>query len=641
MANTGDIRRESGDISPTNYIRPGVEDRSSASILGALGETAIAVDQQLAQKRFGDALETLRSQYITGGSPVVAEAQQGVGAEDDADVGPQLTEGDKRSLKDFASVLNDHDQAVAQGRMSYDSFRIRAERLYRIAISKRPGLAAEFRQTAANLMGMDVVGSTVEVLAQMEGARQRSAKDAADAEFQGMKKKHDVFIDRMKDLNMELPPGINPYTPEFENYIQQVTPNLNRILADVSAAESTGRTAKMLTDQGQIDVGKNTLAFENEVQAGISGSWVAVSSAVNLLEKTGMINNPEAVRAEALKVKTGLDSLRSRLMATGKSLRLDDDTIGAALARINAADQELTAILGNEDQTKMAQNAVSWLKAKTQMAMLSNEQTRQSSVFLSLFPGEISNTLVAKLGADLAVVAGQAMNETAPAKLMAANGYNILTSTLPEVFSDPNADERTIAGGALLTEKALQSMYLIPDRDYNVENFLGSQRGVLTALKQQSRQIEQKFTPDQKESLALDFAGATTNSWRMVQAGLLAKHPAMKGRTSLDLRAPGGQVIVLANPTEAESKAVREANARLRINDVAQVAMALTGAKTKEEALGFVGAQFAPTMTRIRQDAQRREAADKARQATQRQAERSGTGTSQRTKWWLQNPNKG
>jgi hypothetical protein len=148
-----DIRRTVGDITPNTFVRQGIQDNSASTIIGGLAEAGLAVDAGLAKRRFTKAQDILHAQYVVG-SPA-ADALKEDSFSDQTKLSPE----DDRSLRDFQQVLDTHSGARDQGKMNFSSYQLRAERLLRIAIAKRPGLAQEFRSIAGGFVGTDVTGA--------------------------------------------------------------------------------------------------------------------------------------------------------------------------------------------------------------------------------------------------------------------------------------------------------------------------------------------------------------------------------------------------------------------------------------------------------------------------------------------------
>ena len=139
-----DIRRPTGDISPTNYIRPGVENHAVADAITGITKGALSIDAAVQTEKLAAELDAARAGFIVG-SPASQEAYE-LG-DDEADV-----EMDKQ-LQPLRNVLDKKKRAVEQGSITSDRFNLEADVILQQAISKRPGLAPEFRQLHAQYTG--------------------------------------------------------------------------------------------------------------------------------------------------------------------------------------------------------------------------------------------------------------------------------------------------------------------------------------------------------------------------------------------------------------------------------------------------------------------------------------------------------
>lgn len=145
------INRNIGQVSPTNYVNPGVQDNSTAALVGAVGGAALSYDKAVQTRQLDEELEGLRTQWVTKASE-------------------KLSPEDRDAVAQVEQQLQKGKTAVEQGirGMTWDGYRIRGESILRTAIARRPGLAEEFRRVASNTLGTDVVGATALFLAEQE-----------------------------------------------------------------------------------------------------------------------------------------------------------------------------------------------------------------------------------------------------------------------------------------------------------------------------------------------------------------------------------------------------------------------------------------------------------------------------------------
>jgi len=165
-----EFTRQTPDIGVANYIAPGVQDNSAASLLKVVGEGAMAIDTEISKRRFAEELQSLKTARHVG-APSVVDAQE-------AGVAPE----DKAAVDDLRANLSKRKAGADNGVISHQRFLLEGERLLRIAQARRPGLANEFRQMAADYLGSDVVGAGEAFLLNQDEAMIEAAKGKKSAE---------------------------------------------------------------------------------------------------------------------------------------------------------------------------------------------------------------------------------------------------------------------------------------------------------------------------------------------------------------------------------------------------------------------------------------------------------------------------
>jgi len=182
-----EFTRATPDIGFTNFINPGVRDNSTAAAIEGLGNAAIQLDTALAKKRFAEDLENLETARLTG-------FKAGVAAQEENAI--TLSPEDQSAVDEVAAQLGKRQAAAKQGIISDMRYRVEGERLLRMAMAKRPGLAQEFRQMAATFLGTDVVGASRDALLALDEQYENEQKAKKSAE---QKAEEDEFA-RIYDL---------------------------------------------------------------------------------------------------------------------------------------------------------------------------------------------------------------------------------------------------------------------------------------------------------------------------------------------------------------------------------------------------------------------------------------------------------
>src|SRR5688572_32803987 len=101
-----DIRRQTGDVQPTNYIRPGVQSNLAADLVTGITNGAMNIDKAVQTEKLAAELDAARAGFITG-SPATQEAYELGDDEADAEM--------DRQLSPLRTVLDNKKRAVEQG----------------------------------------------------------------------------------------------------------------------------------------------------------------------------------------------------------------------------------------------------------------------------------------------------------------------------------------------------------------------------------------------------------------------------------------------------------------------------------------------------------------------------------------------
>lgn len=532
MAQAQDIRRQQGDVSPNNYVTPGVVDPSAGMMASAIGQgvgAVVEIDKQLATKRFGDAVETLRSQYLAGNVASGQLQDAAEGAEDEADVGYELTGADKSSLKDFEQVLGQSSKAVEQGRMTQDAFRLRGERLYRQAISKRPGLAREFRQVAGDLLGMDVVGASLDILADRE-------KELLQAGAAGAKSKQEAEMDRFKFLRQQFTEAGFPQAglyagpgPEFNAFVNQ---NYEAYQAKVNSNETVRLSAQrvaLLKDQGVVNRTANNALFADRASAVEKGFTGEVNTAIDMLRNSGKINDYQSVETVVQTLMTKLNDSVGQLNASATSDDIDDSARQAALKRLNDTAERMTARLGIAGEGKYAADLVEAMQAEAKYSLLSNDDLRMQTALYALVPPPVADRIAKAQEPTLILASTAAMQGvTSPAgNVVAAKDvlYNVMGSVWPTGRGAPDATSVAAASTAFATLP--RSFYEQEAEQFNFARWSG-QQGLLPAMAAYAPQMK-GMTEEQKQRIASEIAGSAAWGTRVALRRLFQKAPQLQG----------------------------------------------------------------------------------------------------------------
>src|SRR5690606_38717486 len=115
-----EFTRTTPDIGFTNYINPGVVDKSAATAIEGIGNAVIELDANLAKKRFAEELENLELARLAGFKAGVAAQEENASA---------LSPDDQGTVDEVAGQLSKRQAAARQGIISDMRYRVEGERL--------------------------------------------------------------------------------------------------------------------------------------------------------------------------------------------------------------------------------------------------------------------------------------------------------------------------------------------------------------------------------------------------------------------------------------------------------------------------------------------------------------------------------
>lgn len=627
-----DIRRPTADVNPVNYVQPGVVDNSAAVAvegLTKLGAAGVEVDARLAKKRFGEALEALRAQRIASEAPDMGDAEP--------DVGVALAGRDKSSLKDFESVLKRQDSAVTQGRMSQAEYRIRAERLYRIAISKRPGLANEFRSVAANYLGMDVVGATVDELvrAREEEEREKAAK---------VKSAQEMLVERDKFMRQQWyeagVPGVDsiiPGTPQAAEFFSNNMHIFAQRRAAALALKDSTQQVEMNKNAGLINQSVNETNLNDRITALVLDFPTMVNQKIAELEAAGGADDPAMVEALAQNIIAQYDHQVGQLSATFKGDQAVSDTYMAEqLKRMSFLKENLMKAVSGERNANYSKNVLAALQNSARYALLKDPQMAVMEALSGMFTPETTERLFKDQVDGLTVSISNAVRGAGTVENNTAVGGNVVRTLIGATWPRPDVqpDPQDVKGAVEGIDRILTSFFLADNKDFKVANFTkdGTKQGVLTHMNRHAKVVVPTLTQEQKDEITTSMAAAAVNSITVLVQRLYAKSPSLIGKLDKKFHSPDGMGNVFkAKPgvtlSKLEAQAVAEYNRQANASLITDTMKQYSGMKTDKEVWGYIASLYPDV-----QEAQKKhkEQEKKAKPAVGQ----SLTGSS--TLWWRQ-----
>jgi hypothetical protein len=629
-----EIRRDIPDVQPLNYERRPVQDTSFATTLEGVAKQAIQLDAALAERRFDKAQAMLQAQYVVG-SPA-AEALKEDSPSDKVPLSPE----DDRSLRDFQSILNTQVNARDQGRMNYASYQLRAERLLRQAIAKRPGLAQEFRQIAASYVGGDVTGAESRYLADAE---RQMAQDAAAQAKQARDDKWKTYDDRIELLKQHGLGGYalfeGPDDPNFQEYWKNTAPILLQRMEAEQRVSMAENTVKLRNLQNDYRAPENAAVWIAKHEALRSQAAALPDNVRSSLRMNGLENDPQAMRQAMDQASEGIRRSLAEMEAEAVKYNIDPSLRQVYRQRGDELLARFDGLRAIKNDAEYMTAANDLLLATERNGMLNNEEYLRMQVFMRDMPQSVQQLVTAKMEKSMVLLAADILQDTASPELVAKQAPALLPQLVKAIYGgkgkdDPIATARFVS----VAQKALVSYVSQPDQEFRAGAFTRSpttdKPGTMQILHDHATLIVPTLTKDQQRDLTTVMAAATGNSFRVLNQGLYSKYPGLMGKVVLDFQAPNGQVFQLKPGVTLDQLSAVEKAGLIQYNRAAQADLlyrtlqAYSGG-TRADVIRLVGENYSPGQALRQQEEARRRPA----QPTQGGGSAPATRTAP-ARWW-------
>lgn len=622
-----DIRRETQDVNPNTYVRSGVQDTSASTIVGGLAEGGMQIDSTLAKRRLAKAADMLNAQYVVG-SPA-ADLQDEESATDSTPLSPE----DDRQLKDFAGVLNTNQKARDQGKMNFDTYTLRGERLLRIAIAKRPGLAQEFRQIAAQHLGTDVLGAEVGFLKSQEDALAKGAAAAAKKADDDKWKIYNDQIDLLKNNGFAGYGAFQgPDDPQYQEYYRQVFPALQKKVAAASALKMAQQNVELTKTQKEANADAQNQAWSAGAENLLATFPGTVENARLHLQQRGLSNDPAAIREVANTVLTGLNDEIQKLNVAGANNTVSPEVYQGYMQRLDGMRKQAEAVISGSSDKDLVTNWTNLTSAQAKAALYTNEEYVRTSVLLNDLPDTVASQITAKMEKRLILNVSDLLQETGSpteqARLAGATVQQMMVSIVPDGSGTP---PDAVAVGRMATAFTNSAVAFLtqPQGDFRADQFTRNPHtnaaGFLANLDNHMVTLKKVLPDDRKQELASSVAAAAGNATRILAGNLYTKAPSLKGKIQANYNNAAGNLFELKPGIAPESLNVMErsqlraANQSAQLPLVLKVLKGLTGAD-QAGAVKLLGTAYQPGQQAV-------QAA--VRGSTARTAPRSGGSSSQ------------
>lgn len=560
-----DITRDIGEVNPNTYVRSGVEGPSPLTALTEVAKTGVALDAELAKARLRRDSDALRTIYEIG-SPASIATQEGAG---DA-----LTESDQAQVGAVDAELAKKRAAVDQGRMTFNTYRLQGERLLRQAISKRPGLAQEFRATAAYHLGTDVVGASVDILAAAEKAMNEQGKeDNGD-------------VNRMRD-QLELVQIVTAHMTDaqvravyIENMeaISQVVQHKARASIVKTAVDTQQGQQALNRPQATVDFLNSSNDYKVKVYTTTNQVYGALTSGALSPEAT-----MQEIQAGRAQVQGYITNLR-QAAAVGD---VDPNVAEKEIAALEGFSTQLESMLTGTMSNDILKNRIESLKLYAQHVMMSQDNVPEMAAAISIFTPEIMTQFVQPGGAFhkagmLSLT--HALNNTGDPSANAMNAGSSASAAISAVLDKGAAKSspQAIPGLSAVLLNSAGNFLGMPAADWKADYVTGH-TGYLSVLHRQREGLRKALPEADSVTLASNVAAvAARNQIALAQGfGREPIYNTIKGKVALGLDPKSGNFIVPKVPlTAAEAAVVDRYNRAFSGANAIQTIATLSGADT-------------------------------------------------------------
>lgn len=594
MAQARDIRRDVAAPTPNTFVYQPVVDTSMADLAKNLTGIGLKLDADLAQERFKKASEMLNAQYVVG-SPAA-----GALLEDSPSDNVKLSPEDDRSLRDFQEVLNTNQLARDQGRMNYQSYQLRQERLLRIAIAKRPGLAAEFRNIATAYVGADVTGAEARFLAEQEREMAKAAAEQAKDQQDAAMKRYTYLRDQFVEAGI---PEAAFLTGPDDPRAQEVFSN-PLYMAQHARYVRTKAEAQVAADAVQIKGAnqeanrfKATKDFELKVLEGFGQIDAIGNTILEGLRQNGMEDDPKFVRQGLQTFLNEAEARKSELIVQAEASGVDEATLNRAIARYDARIDYWRGVASMEDDKQLLENVRQAGQTLREINLLeSDEDFARFQAQLNLFPQGTREFVMNQLKPQMAVYINKVMTDISIPDDLVLRGPALLPQ-MASMLRNPTTGNIVPPAVDMYVQtaaKTAQAFALVPDaNNVQITAFTRDPRtgknGIVGALREQFPVLKDALSPEQKTEIYAGLGMGYANMQRRALRAIVARNPAMRDLVEINPAFHTGQAfkfkpgVTQADLTPQQVQLLNTYNAELQPKTVAET-MAQYGGVTPEQA---------------------------------------------------------
>ncbi len=515
---TQDIRRDVAQSQPTNYIAPGVENTAAAQAVTGLFKVGMEYDAGKRQADLGDEVNQITSDYLTH-SPVSQEI---------------------KPLDDsLASVQAAHDQ----GKITFNQFQTRVDRAVREAISRRPGLAQEFRAIGAQYAG----GPAVEYLMNAERAADAAKQTSADKAETRQYEEDQRVLKEMRERGLDGPLAGNAHPTSGEIQAQYA------LVGGVSQAMTQNSVAyKALTEKKQ---GAQDQAYFSEPERiadfSVMTDEIHSKAITGISEVSQKLLDPTldgaGLAAASLEASNMASSIVNQIKDYGAVHQIPQEVIDSRVAQYNNFRDVMKEFPKLDLQQRTQQLEV--LKVSSILSYRNSSPAANAMAVINdaLGPQAVPMLISMQPKGGTAAVLAQAFQDGITGQTTDPVGGSIMASAALQSYVALAVPSKV--GGEALSPQAqkktgeaipaiIRPLYLIRDKDFAKNDIIhqwGTRGpGFIDQLAQNASNLAKNMGAMDKVETAKETARAANNVVRVAWQGLVNSTPSLDGMLMVD-----------------------------------------------------------------------------------------------------------
>lgn len=500
-----------------------------STLVGGLAQEGIKLDTSLAQHRLYDEIDAIATQREIGSPSGIAAQEQAAGMDPTASPATAALQGE----------MDKAQRSYQQGRMTHDQMMLLSERALRKAIAKRPGLAQEFRALAAQRIGRDVVGASIDFLAQQDAEMMTAASRAATDEAKAVD-------DRMKRQMEEIQKAggvVGDLTGPEDT--QQRWLAMQESIQDRARLEVT---ASMATDQKTTYESSVVLRREQDTQAFIKES---ANRRLSMLDTANGLYNAlrsgaEMTDEQLAQVLVDVKQSGQEFVAWADQARASGTVDSTVITNTQDVLQKQLAgieslISGDLPLDVKKKRLETELLVVKEALMMEEPQLRvYSAAADALGPQAVAN-LISQPGSQISrripLAVGQVLLGQDDARVTTNVAGDVVERTVESNFG-AESDPALVSNSMQLFGSMAERFATVPDAAA-VQNDLTGPRGFIHKLDLFKHILRQKATPEEAGALAGKVAVAAYAAQRRLQLGLGQEMPSLKGKVNVSIQPDG------------------------------------------------------------------------------------------------------